>query len=1072
MAAVLAAGIGVLILVGVAGSDSSIKVTQGDFELTCPTRTVVEGDSLACTLKNTATEAKPWPVVAILHLSTDTDRALVRGSSIDVTLGTPSPEAAIDGGVTWIGDTLVGYSRFDWSGFADADPGETATSVGAPGSSRTVNIVAPQDSLDENSERFYVALGPDGSRGVGFLYNNKARVTLTDDDGPSTDISLSSLELFAGQSYALSPTQSAQWQTVAYEVTEATLTAAAARGTTMTMSASVDGSSLDLDGMGGASIEVISDQQSAAVPLAVGTTTVALTVTAEDGTTTGTHTVSIVRLALGDDVDEVAVSVPSFTLTCPATVTAGTQAQCTLWASGPAKWPVVAVLHSSADGTSRALVAEDPIIPDTHPDYSKDVSLGWQQPTRTAFNHGYGELFSGGSRTLYHTYGYEKFEWSGTASAGAERTVTIDIYDNTADDGPTPKVFYVALAPSGYTGLSQLVDNKVPILLKGQNRAPSFDGRAPGWVTAPPGTLVSLEVWKSDFIDPDGDTLKFSLSASRDDIYVPGDLVYVDRLGRIFFAAKTACALSGLGSPPGGTYDTVVAMTATDPTGAAAQATATFRTSLAGRACPSLSTVEVDGAALTMAFDGALATSYKSDAPTADHFSVAVEGTAVKLAGADAVSVSGDAAIGGISGPDTISLRLAEPVAAGQTVTVTYTPGDYPLAAAFTDRTVTNLTSPPPRGSILTVLCTPAQAYDAANQRWTLQEPPLDSTVPGSLVAGKCSTSLSEGNVGAVYSLSGADADLFEISVEGVLSFAAAPDFAAPADSDNDNVYEVAVTATVGDRTMTIDLVVAVTDAQETTVNTILTVLCTPAQAYDATNQRWTLQEPPLDSTGEPYVTGALIAGWCSVSDGEGTVVASYSLSGADADLFEISAEGELSFAAAPNFAAPADSDNDNVYEVTVTATVGSQTIQADLAVAVTDAQETTVIIIEVPATAPPVCAPDPTGSMVAVCAAVSDNEITLTFNRSLAAVDDTAAATLYQSFLIDGGKDSHGRPVDNQSPLRVTVDGATVTLTLGAAIAPGDDATVTYFGGGGLTDADGDAVAKFTVTLTTTQRD
>ncbi len=1067
MAAVLAAGIGLLILGGVAGSDSSIKVTQGDFELTCPTRTVVEGDSLACTLKNTATEAKPWPVVAILHLSTDTDRALVRGSSIDVTLGAPSPEAAIDGGVTWIGDALVGYSRFDWPGDADADPGETATTVGAPGSSRTVNIVAAQDSLDENSERFYVALGPDGSRGVGFLYNNKASVTLTDDDGPSTDISLSSLELFAGRSYALSPTQSAQWQTVAYEVTEATLTAAAARGTTMTMSASVDGSSLDLDGRGGASIEVISDQQSAAVPLAVGTTTVALTVTAEDGTTTGTHTVSIVRSALADDVDEVAVSVPSFTLTCPATVAAGTEAQCTLRASGPAKWPVVAVLHSSADGASRALVAEDPIIPDTHPDYSKDVSLGQQQPALTAFNHGYGELFSGGSLTLYRTYGYEKFEWSGTASAGAERTVTIELYDNTVDDGPTPKVFYVALAPSGYTGLSQLVDNKVPILLQGQNRAPSFDGPAPGWVTAPPGTLVSLEVWKSDFIDPDGDTLTFSLSASRDDIYVPGDLVYVDRLGRIFFAAKTACALSGLGSPPGGTYDTVAAMTATDPHGAAAQATATFRTSLAGRACPSLSTVEVDGAALTMAFDGALAMSYKSDALSADHFSVAVEGTAVKLAGTDAVSVSGDAAIGGISGPDTINLRLAKPVAAGQTVTVTYTPGDYPLAAAFTDRTVTNLTSPPPRGSILAVLCTPAQAYDAANGRWTFQEPPVGSTVPGSLVAGKCSTSLPEGIVGAVYSLSGADADMFEISVEGVLSFAAAPDFEAPADSDNDNVYEVAVTATVGDQARRADLVVAVTAAPRVH----LQMLCSPAHAYDAANGRWTLVEPLLDSTGEPYVTGALIAGRCSVSDSEGTVVASYSLSGADADMFEISAEGELSFAAAPDFGAPADSDNDNVYEVAVTAAVGSQTIRADLAVAVTEAREAKVII-RPPDTGVPVCAPDPAGPMVPVCAAVSGNEITLTFNRSLAAVDDTAAATLNQYFLIDGAHDSQGRPVNNQSPLRVTVDGATVTFTLGAAIAPGDDATVTYFGGGGLTDADGDAVARFAVTLTTTQRD
>ena len=942
MAAVLAAGSALLILGGVAGSDSSIKVTQGDFELTCPTRTVVEGASLVCTLKNTATEAKPWPVVAILHLSTDTDRALVRGSSIDITLGAPSPETAIDGGVTWIGDTLVGYSRFDWPGDADADPGETATTVGAPGSSRTVNIVAAQDSLDENSERFYVALGPDGSRGVG---------SLTDDDGPSTDISLSSLELFAGRSYPLSPTRSAQWQTVAYEVTEATLTAAAARGTTMTMSASVDGSSLDLDGRGGASIEVISDQQSAAVPLAVGTTTVALTVTAEDGTTTGTHTVSIVRSALADDVDEVAVSVPSFTLTCPATVAAGTEAQCTLRASGPAKWPVVAVLHSSADGASRALVAEDPIIPDTHPDYSKDVSLGWQQPARTAFNHGYGELFSGGSRTLYRTYGYEKFNWSGNARAGAERTVTIELHDNTVDGGPTPKVFYVALAPSGYTGLSQLVDNKVPILLQGQNRAPSFDGRAPGWVNAPPGFLVSLEVWKSDFIDPDGDTLTFSLSASRDDTYVPSDLVYVDRIGRILFAAKTACALSGLGSPPGGTYDTVVAMTATDPHGAAAQATATFRTTPTASACPSLSTAAVDGATLTLAFDGTLARSYKFapangvfEALSPDDFAVTVDGVAVSLADADAVSAS-----------DTeIVLTLAGPVLAGQTVTVTYTPGDYPLAAAFTGRTVTNRTAP------------------------RTDPPPL------------------------------------------------------------------------------------VQDLQ---------ILCSPAQPYDAANGRWTLVEPLLDSTGEPYVTGTLIAGWCSVSVHEGTVVASYSLSGADADMFEISAEGELSFAAAPDFEAPADSDNDNVYEVAVTATVGSQTIRADLAVAVTEAQEAKVIILP-PDTDAPVCAPDPTGPMVPVCAAVSGNEITLTFNRSLAAVDDTAAATLNQSFLIDGGKDSQGRPVNNQSPLRVTVDGATATFTLGAAIAPGDDATVTYFGGGGLTDADGDAVARFTVTLTTTQRD
>ena len=101
--------------------------------MTCPTGTVAESATLACTLRNTAAEAKPWPVVAILHLSTDTDRALVRGTSIDVALGTPSPDATIDGGVTWIGDTLVGYSRFDWSGSAGADPDQDHHHRGSAG---------------------------------------------------------------------------------------------------------------------------------------------------------------------------------------------------------------------------------------------------------------------------------------------------------------------------------------------------------------------------------------------------------------------------------------------------------------------------------------------------------------------------------------------------------------------------------------------------------------------------------------------------------------------------------------------------------------------------------------------------------------------------------------------------------------------------------------------------------------------------------------------------------------------------------------------------------------------------
>ncbi|MCY4663425.1 MAG: hypothetical protein OXC00_02025 [Acidimicrobiaceae bacterium] len=120
--AVASALVGFVVLVGVAGSDSSVTVTQGAFTLTCPAGTVAEGQTLTCTLANTSAEAQPWPVVAILHLSSDEDRALVRGSLIDVVFGARSPAAELDNGVEWIGETLVGYSRFDWPGKAGAVP--------------------------------------------------------------------------------------------------------------------------------------------------------------------------------------------------------------------------------------------------------------------------------------------------------------------------------------------------------------------------------------------------------------------------------------------------------------------------------------------------------------------------------------------------------------------------------------------------------------------------------------------------------------------------------------------------------------------------------------------------------------------------------------------------------------------------------------------------------------------------------------------------------------------------------------------------------------------------------------
>ncbi|WP_419930307.1 SwmB domain-containing protein [Candidatus Poriferisocius sp.] len=355
------------------------------------------------------------------------------------------------------------------------------------------------------------------------------------------------------------------------------------------------------------------------------------------------------------------------------------------------------------------------------------------------------------------------------------------------------------------------------------NRAPVFAGTSKNHDNALPETWVSLTVSKDDFSDPDGDELSFTLSASRDDIYGPDGYGYIEGYGRIWFRAKTACALALLDPPTGGKFDTVITLTATDPSGASASATATFRTHQVAYACPTFSSAAVDGATvtITLAADGLMPPTY--DPPTADELEVKVDGTAVALADTDPVSASGT----------TIVLALASPVTAGQTVTVSYIPGPGPMAAAFADQAVTNNTPVP--------------------------EEPAAPAVPKKV------------------------------------------------------------------------------------------------------------ETPEEPEAGD--------------------------------------------------------------------------------------------------------CTPDLNGPMTPVCATVSGNELTLTFNRDLAAISGSAARSLRWAFLVDGAY-HQGTPVNSQSPSGVTVDGNTLTLTLGTAVAPGDDATVSYYAsaaGNALQDADGTPLTDFTFTATTT---
>ncbi|MCY3642880.1 MAG: S8 family serine peptidase [Acidimicrobiaceae bacterium] len=223
------------------------------------------------------------------------------------------------------------------------------------------------------------------------------------------------------------------------------------------------------------------------------------------------------------------------------------------------------------------------------------------------------------------------------------------------------------------------------------NRAPVFGGTAELTNTAPPGFLVSLTLWQSDFTDPDGDPLTFEISTSRDDVVAPDGISHNERFGRLFFEAKTACALLELGPEPGEVYETTVTMTATDPDGATAHATRTFRTDPTWNtstaslqdACPQVTEAAVNGTTLVISLDAAVAMSIEP--PTPAEFAVTADGAAV--------------AVASVRRPGrydtTITLELASPVTQGQTVTVSYAPGDYPITFAFADQPVANNTPAP-----------------------------------------------------------------------------------------------------------------------------------------------------------------------------------------------------------------------------------------------------------------------------------------------------------------------------------------------------------------------------------------
>ena len=262
------------------------------------------------------------------------------------------------------------------------------------------------------------------------------------------------------------------------------------------------------------------------------------------------------------------------------------------------------------------------------------------------------------------------------------------------------------------------------------------------------------------------------------------------------------------------------------------------------------------------------------------------------------------------------------------------------------------------------------------------------------------------------YSLSGgADAALFTIdATTGEVSFNTPPDFEAPGSADEDNVYEIMVTASDGVNETEQAVAITVTN-----VNDNNPVFTSPDAAEAAENQRLAYTAAATDADGDAL---------------------SYSLSGSDAGLFTIDGTtGEISFRTAPDFENPGDANGDNVYDIIIMATDGANETPQAVAVTVTNvddnspsfSSDATVSVAENETPAYTAMATDADGS-------------TLTYSLS-----GGADAAL---FTIDGttGQVSFNTPPDFEAPgsadgdndyeIMVTVsDGVTTDATLPVTI-------------------------------------
>ena len=169
------------------------------------------------------------------------------------------------------------------------------------------------------------------------------------------------------------------------------------------------------------------------------------------------------------------------------------------------------------------------------------------------------------------------------------------------------------------------------------------------------------------------------------------------------------------------------------------------------------------------------------------------------------------------------------------------------------------------------------------------------------------------------YSIAGDDAEHFTIdTTSGALEFTSPPDYEQPTDSDSDNIYDLAISATdpVGNQAQQ-SLTVSINNLNDN------------APQFASSSAELSISE---NNTSITTITA---------SDADADTLTYAITASADSELFTIDpASGALAFISAPNYESPQDANADNVYQLAITATDGAYSASQDLTITVADVNE------------------------------------------------------------------------------------------------------------------------------------